>query len=49
MPTSDVAELITMAEQPSREQHPEQAAQLNQQLLALDPTNAAAQVRLARA
>ena len=47
MPTP--ADLIATAEQLSPERLPDQAVELNQRLLQLDPTNAAAQVRLARA
>lgn len=49
MPTTKGAERITTAERLSPERSPAQAMELNQQVLQLDPTNAAASVRLARA
>jgi tetratricopeptide (TPR) repeat protein len=49
MPTTNVTELIATAEQLSPERSPAQAVDLNQRILQLDPTNAAAHVRLARA
>ena len=49
MPTPEVTQLITTAEQLSPERYPDQVVELNQQMLQLDPTNAAAYVRLARA
>ena len=49
MPPSALADLITTAEQLSPERSPNQALEVNQQILQFDPTNAAAQVRLARA
>ena len=49
MSTTKVAELIATAECLSPERFPVQAMDLNQQVLQLDPTNAAAHVRLARA
>ena len=45
----DLAQLVAMAEHLSPERHPDQAVTLNQQILSLDPQNAAAYVRLARA
>lgn len=47
--TRTLAELIAIAEHLSPERHPDQAVTLNQQILSLDPQNAAASVRLARA
>ncbi|HLV99438.1 MAG TPA: tetratricopeptide repeat protein [Ktedonobacterales bacterium] len=49
MPASELDDLITTAERLSPERSPAQALELNQQVLQLDPTNAAAHVRLARA
>ena len=50
MPTTQVAELIATAERLSPERYPDQALEVNQRILQLDPTNAAAAcVRLARA
>ena len=49
MDISDLAQLIATAEHLSPERHPDQAVTLNQQILSLDPQNAAAYVRLARA
>jgi tetratricopeptide (TPR) repeat protein len=49
MPDSELTNLMATAERLSPERSPEQAVELNQQMLALDPTNAAAHVRLARA
>jgi tetratricopeptide (TPR) repeat protein len=47
--TPDLSQLIAAAEHLSPEHHPAQAVALNQQILSLDPQNAAAYVRLARA
>jgi tetratricopeptide (TPR) repeat protein len=47
MPTTNVAELIATAERLSPERSPDQALEVNQRLLQLDPKNAAAHVRLA--
>ena len=47
MPTTKIAELIVTAERLSPERSPGQAIEVNQQILQLDPINAAAQVRLA--
>ena len=47
--TPTVAELIDAAERLSPERFPEQAMELNQQIIQHDPTNAAAYVRLSRA
>jgi tetratricopeptide (TPR) repeat protein len=49
MSAPDVAQLIAAAEQLSPERSPAEAVELNRQILALDTTNAAAHVRLARA
>ncbi|HLV97382.1 MAG TPA: tetratricopeptide repeat protein [Ktedonobacterales bacterium] len=49
MPPSELADLIASAEQLSPERQPDQAVELNQHIAQLDPTNAAAHVRLARA
>ena len=44
-----LAALVAQAEQCSPERHPAQAVDLNQRIIQLDPANAAAYVRLARA
>jgi tetratricopeptide (TPR) repeat protein len=49
MPSPELAQLIANAEQLIPERSPEQAVELNQHIVQLDPTNAAAYVRLARA
>lgn len=49
MDTPDLAKLIATAQHLSPERHPDQAVELNQQILSLDPQNAATSVRLARA
>jgi tetratricopeptide (TPR) repeat protein len=49
METMDVAQLVAEAERLSPERSPEQAVELNQRIVRLDPRNAAAYVRLARA
>jgi cytochrome c-type biogenesis protein CcmH/NrfG len=49
MPPAALPDLIMAAEQLSPDRAPATAVELNQQILALDPTNAAAQVRLASA
>jgi cytochrome c-type biogenesis protein CcmH/NrfG len=49
MPVAELAQLTSAAEYLSPERSPAEAVVLNQELLALDPTNAAAHVRLARA
>lgn len=49
MSTPDLAQLIATADRLSPERHPAQAVTVNQQILSLDPQNAAAYVRLARA
>ena len=47
--TPELAQLIATAEHLSPERHPDQAVTLNQQIISLDPQNAATYVRLARA
>ena len=47
--TPELAQLIATAEHLSPERHPDQAVTLNQQIISLDPQNAAAYVRLAGA
>jgi curved DNA-binding protein CbpA len=49
MDSSDLDRLLVLAEQLSPERYPERAITLNQQIVQLDPQNAAAYVRLARA
>ena len=49
MESPTLAALVAQAEQCSPERHPDQAVALNQQIIHLDPQNAAASVRLARA
>jgi superkiller protein 3 len=49
MNTTDLSELIAQADRLSPERYPEQAMEINQQIVELDPQNAAAHVRLARA
>ncbi len=49
MDASEIARLIAAAEQLSPERYPDQAVILNQRVVQLDPRNAAAYVRLARA
>ena len=49
MNSPELAQLIARAEQLSPERHPDQAVQLNRQIVQLDPDNAAAYLRLARA
>ncbi len=48
MDASDLARLIATAEQLSPERYPDQAIALNQRIVQLDPSSAAAYVRLAR-
>ena len=49
MDASELAQLIARAEQLSPERHPEQAVPLNRRIVQLDPDNAVAYLRLARA
>ncbi len=49
MDSSELAKLLALAEQLSPERYPERAIILNQRIVQLDPHNAAAYVRLARA
>ena len=49
MNTTDLSELIAQADRLSPERYPEQAMEINQQIVQLDLQNAAALVRLARA
>jgi tetratricopeptide (TPR) repeat protein len=49
MHTPELVQLIITAEQCSPERHPAQAMELNQRIIQLNPANAAASVRLARA
>src|SRR5690349_15817236 len=49
MDSSELAKLLALADQLSPERYPERAIALNQRIVQLDPSNAAAYVRLARA